>query len=376
VSLELIKREEALMRAFLLLIIIGPASAGSTFGHHKTNSIDNAREGRIRSEVGGVKAALLAKLGAEGEDHEDHGSAPSSPPLATSIMNATTTASPVATLNTHGITIIDPKETHSPSKSTIDLVIESSTLLIEIGGLALDISAVEVKMDNILEDRLTAYVQKEIGGMVESVSVNLNFLEDSAHQNGEGETTGDVEIDVKIHLKTNDTSLLEGLDDAYATHILESFFVGDSLEDLLDALNITGTTLSFIRLRAKSVDPTVPLASAFGGVLAFVVCAGIMIRRSRTRKTVTDSLEIDADESEEDQFHPLARIPVPVQPLSTFRSTSNPFDDVFSDEDEDSLGSDRYLNWPIEREVRTRWKKSSLHDVSVDSDDESIDRII
>lgn len=364
------------MRAYILLMIIGSANSGSTFGHHKTKSIDDAREGRIRNEVGGVKAALRAKLGSDGDAHEDHGSTPTSSPHETPVISATITASPVATLNTHGITISDPKELHSPLQSMIDLDIDSSKLLIEIGGVGLDISVVEVTMDNVLEDHLTSYFKEEIGSMVESVSVTLDFLEDSVGQNGKGETTGDVEIDAKIHLKTNDTSLLVGLDEAYVTHILESFFVGDSLQGLLGAINRTGTTLSFIRLQSKSTPPTVPLALAFGGVLAFVIGVGVVIRRSRSRKTATDSLELEADESEEDQFHPLARVHVPVQPLSTFRSTTNPFDDYFSDDDEDSLGSDRYLNWPIEREVRTRWRKSSLHDIRVDSDDESIDRII
>lgn len=377
------------MRVFLLLMLIGSARAGSILGPLEPTAIDEAREQRIRSEVKGVKAALLAKRGSEGDgeggetgsevrgEGGDKGSKVhdtfTSPPLATQDM----TALPHATLNTHGITIED-------QNPPLDLDIDSYRLLLEIGGVGLDISTVEVNMDNVLEDRLTAHFKAIMGSVIESVAVTLNFLEDSVHQSGEGETTGEVEIETKMHLHANNPSSLVGLDEAYATKVLEDYFVGDSLQGLLDAMKQTGTELSFIRLQSNSTNDsdaftasTVPvsLAAAFGGVLVLVVGFGIMTGRSRSLKNDSESQGIDATESEEDQFHPLAPVHPPVQSLSNFRSATNPFDDVYSDDDEDSLGSDRYLNWPIEREVRSRWRKSSLHDVSVDSDDESLGRI-
>ena len=409
----------------ILWMLVGSAFAGSPLGPLKPSSIDKAREERIHGEVKGVKAALLAKRGsgkgeiegagtrsemkgkgvdkgskvhrghaatvlpvetkavtsAHGKDSESPTKVPKMAKRGGHEAPTSFPAKAQAILVTHGIKIVDLKELHSAS--ALDLDIHSYRLLLEIGGVGLEISTVEANMDNALEDGLAVYFKTIIGSVVESVSVSLNFLEDSI-QSRDGETTGDVEIETKIHLHTTNSSLLVGLDEGYATQVLENYFVGDSVQGLLDAMERTGTTLSFIRLQSNSTNDsdtftasasTLSLAAAFGGVLAFAAGFGFMRRKFSSTKKNPALEDIDETESEEDQFHPLAPVHAPVQRLSNFRSSTNPYDDVYSDDDEDSLGSDRYLNWPIEREVRSRWKRSSLHDVSVDSDDDSLSRI-
>jgi hypothetical protein len=305
----------------------------------------------------------------------------------------------VSTLNTHGASLTDPRnvspvETTKTRTNVTVINLETDKILLEYGGVGLVTSVVEASMYNIMNDQLTKHFQKEIGSILDSVTLHLNFLSEASMSaqgggsrhlgNADTESTGVVEVQTVVELATNKTIMLTGINESFVTLVLITYFEGDTLHHLLDALNHTGMIFSFLRLKSNStivvegnlsyitkdlapVTSTLTMAAALSGVIALVLGAGALARRRRSTKDDIDLHELEADESEEGHFHPLAPAHYPSQSTPTFRST-NPFEDSCSDDD-DSLGSERYLDWPIEKDVSSRRRRTSLQDISVDNDE-------
>lgn len=304
---------------------------------------------------------------------------------------------PDAVLNTHGASLTDPRnDSHVDTTETLTnttvINLESDKLLLEYGGVGLITSVVEASMYNIMNDQLTTHFRTQIGSILNSFALDLNFLPDaplSARGGGSQpprntESTGVVEVQTAVRLVTNNTIMITGMDETFVTLVLMTYFEGDSLDNILDALNRTGMMFSFLRLKSNSsilvegnlsyttkdlapVTSTLTMAAALSGVIVLVLGVGALARRRRSTRDDTDLQEFEVDESEEDHFHPLAPAHYPSQSTPSFRAT-NPFEDSCSDDD-DSLGSERYLDWPVEKEVSSRRRQPSLHDISVDDDE-------
>jgi hypothetical protein len=277
----------------------------------------------------------------------------------------------VDTLDTRGGELIDAaEELHAslveevtPEGSFVSkLQIETDTLVINFGGPGLDLTAVEAIMYEKLVTLLTIFYAAEIGPIFESFDLSLNFSEEIINEaTGEvivtdtSEATtvviGSVEVGTIINLATASSINLLGIDEAYATNILRSFFDGEYLQKLLNELDGVNMGLSFMELETSDsyveaiathnvgetsteTASTALIAGALAGVLVFVTGAALATRRWKSN----DDDDLSQLFEEEDQLYPLSN-------QQDGAASTIGFPTAEDIEEEDSMGSDSFLDW-------------------------------
>jgi hypothetical protein len=235
-------------------------------------------------------------------------------------------------------------------------------LVIKFGGPGLDLSAVETIMYEKMVTLLTKFYTAQIGPIFESFDLSLNFSEEIINEaTGEvnvadtSEATtvviGSVEVGTTVNLSTDNSISLLGFDETYATNILRSFFDDEYLQELLNELDGVNMGLSFMELETSDsyveaiathnvgetsteTASTALIAGALAGLLVFVSGAALATRRWKSN----DDDDLSQFFQEEDQLHPLSS----KQDGAASKIGFPTAEDI---EEEDSMGSDTFLDW-------------------------------
>jgi hypothetical protein len=307
------------------------------------------------------------------------------------------TNSSVVTLPTHGIQLKDPSHKYVESNSSIKIHretlykidLKTKPVSLEFGIHDLVVSAIEATMFNVLQDWITSNFKIQLGLIVKTSTLTLDFQEEENESppTDSDTTRGFVQVGSTVHLETNNTLMLVGMDVPFVSEVFENFFLGDSLMEVLNTMKRAGIPLTYLQLETNNAtqldavgtysynSKREPISGGsrvllgIGFVAAFVIGMGIAARQHRqSSEEKEDSQTIDLgndDESEAQFLQSSPPVQVPVSQITSYRSFVNTSDEV--NDDDDSLGSDKFLNWPVERELSIRKKKYSLHDIDVDT---------
>jgi len=298
------------------------------------------------------------------DDMVHHTEAPVTAALVTAAPITAVLVDPPTSANTGGV--LHPavvEEVEADGTLLYKLQLETDTLVVQFGGPDLDISALQAimyeKMDTLLEQHYITH----IGTIFDSFDLSLNFSEEIINDATEdenvtttdGEATtaviGSVEVATTINLLTKNRNLLMAFDETFVTNILRSFFDSEYLQELLNELDNQMLELSFLELETSdgtiteaiathnvgesntSAGSTALIAGALAGVMVFVTGAALFARRG-TSNDDADSHGFDSD-GDDDQLHP----------LSGEKAASIGFPSAEDIDDEDSMGSDSFLDW-------------------------------
>lgn len=309
---------------------------------------------------------------------------------------APVTAAPVDpdTLDTTGATELSDasklhsavvEETAADGTPVYKLQIETGSLVVLFGGPDLDLSSIQAIMYEKLDTLLGIYYIDEIGTKLDNFDLNLNFgeeiIDDATGEENvtspEGGTTaviGSVEVGTTINLKTSNSIELMDFDETSATDILRSFFESTFLQQLLNELDSLGLGLSFMELKTtemtfaeaiathnvggsnEAAGSTFMIAGALAGVMVFVTGAALLTRRWNSNDD--DSIH-QFDGEEGDQLHPLSGSR---NSDSKAESIGFPSMEDIEHEEEDSMGSDTFLDWARPERSKSRIRSGTVRD--------------
>ena len=252
-------------------------------------------------------------------------SAPVMPPVAAPVASPPTVEEP-----TFGSPVEPPTvETTEPNGlvepfpvNEFTGAVRTRTLELEIGGFT-DMSEVEAIMFSVVEDELSSYLDLMPAIPLEGFELTLEFADDRRRRR-----TKRRDLRFQRKLETLITTVrvsvvyrlreaFPALDETTGTELLEDFFMGDSLQGLLTALDEEGLQLEFLFLKENPDDPNAvavrnhddngrePLhrnpgymGALFGGLFCALVVLSVVAYRqiAATRGNDRQQKKVDGDQ--------------------------------------------------------------------------------
>jgi hypothetical protein len=208
------------------------------------------------------------------------------------------------------------------SQVTVMFDVDSNKVVIELSG-AFDLESDDVIIFAIIEDHLNDYLESIFGPVIESFKLFIDFrmkpnTSTVSAATGSTPTVALADVSVRLHVSSDDPATLSDVNPETATEALENFFLGATLQDLLNALLNGGFDIADLQLdgnfgleedlgdlaisaqdtlddEGKNKSSAGIIAGAVGGAAILVALAAVALKRRNRRVRVghEGGMEVD-----------------------------------------------------------------------------------